>query len=85
MDDSARISALEMRIGELERKLNYFMQQLNLSYTPEALDPALTEAAKWLRQGNKIEAVKVYRTMTGRGLKEAKDAVDGLEKKLSAG
>jgi hypothetical protein len=31
-----------------------------------------------LRQGNKIEAIKLYRKQTGLGLKEAKDAVEAL-------
>jgi hypothetical protein len=85
MDDSSRITALEMRIGELERKLDFVLDQLKLQYVPEPLDSALTEAAKWLRQGNKIEAIRLYQKMTGKGLKESKDAVDALEKKLGAG
>ena len=32
--------------------------------------------------GRKIEAIKLYREATGVGLKEAKDAVDGIEKDL---
>jgi ribosomal protein L7/L12 len=30
-------------------------------------------------EGKKIEAIKLYREMTGLGLKEAKDAVEGME------
>ncbi len=33
-------------------------------------------------QGRKIEAIKLYREMTGLGLKESKDAVEELEKSL---
>ena len=33
-------------------------------------------------QGRKIEAIKLYREMTGLGLKEAKDAVEELETSL---
>lgn len=32
-----------------------------------------------LRQGRKIEAIKLMREMTGSGLKDAKDVVDALE------
>jgi ribosomal protein L7/L12 len=32
-----------------------------------------------MQQGNKIEAIKVYREATGTGLKEAKDAVEALD------
>jgi len=36
-----------------------------------------------LQAGNKIEAVKRYRELSGLGLKEAKDAVDAMEQGLS--
>jgi ribosomal protein L7/L12 len=39
----------------------------------------LSEIREQLRNGNKIEAIKIYREMTGVGLKEAKDAVEALE------
>lgn len=32
--------------------------------------------------GNKIEAIKAYRTITGKGLKESKDFVEALEAEL---
>jgi len=35
-----------------------------------------------LRRGNKIEAIKIYREKTGVGLKEAKDAVEAIERRL---
>jgi ribosomal protein L7/L12 len=35
-----------------------------------------------LKGGNKIEAIKVYREATGCGLKEAKDAVEEIEKMI---
>jgi hypothetical protein len=34
--------------------------------------------------GRKIEAIRLYRLQTGLGLKEAKDAVEALEKELRA-
>lgn len=36
------------------------------------------EIASLLEQGRKIEAIKLYRKQTGAGLKEAKDAVEGI-------
>ena len=35
-----------------------------------------------LRAGNKIEAIKRYREAYGTGLKDAKDAVDALDRRL---
>lgn len=81
MDESARIAALQLRVGELERKVEFMMRGLNVHYE-EATSPALEEAANWLRKGNKIEAIKAYQQVTKVGLKEAKDAVEALEKKL---
>lgn len=46
---------------------------------------AMSQVFSYLRAGNKIEAIKLYREQTGLGLKEAKDAVDGLEKAVNAG
>ena len=84
MDDSSRIAALQLKVADLERKLNFVMDQLKLQYTAEPLNPALDEAANWLRKGQKIEAIKVYQKMTGLGLNESKDAVEALEQKLNA-
>jgi ribosomal protein L7/L12 len=85
MDDSARLTALQLKVAELERKLNFVLDQLHLQYSDTPLDPALAEAANWLRQGKKIDAIKAYQKSTGLGLKEAKDAVEALEQKLNAG
>ena len=84
LDDSARLNALQLKVSELERKLNFVLDQLQLQYNEAPLDPALTQAANWVRQGNKIEAIKVYQKMTGLGLKETKAAVEALEQKLNA-
>jgi LSD1 subclass zinc finger protein len=40
----------------------------------------LAEIARLLNAGNKIEAIKVYRAAFGGGLKEAKDAVERMER-----
>ena len=85
MNDSTRITALQVKVGELERKLNFVMQHLRLEYKDDPLSSVLTEAANWLKQGNKLEAIKVYQQMTGAGLRESKDAVEALEKKLGVG
>jgi ribosomal protein L7/L12 len=38
------------------------------------------DIATWLRQGRKIEAIKLYRAQTGVGLAEAKAAVEAMER-----
>ena len=50
-------------------------------------DPATTEMVARIvslcRQGQKIQAIKLYRELTGDGLADAKNAVEGLEQGLS--
>ena len=84
MDDSARLNALQLKMAELERKLNFVLDHLHVQYTEAPQSPALAEAANWLRQGNKLEAIKAYQKATGLGLKDAKDAVEALEQSLGA-
>jgi ribosomal protein L7/L12 len=40
------------------------------------------DVLRLLSAGEKIGAIRLYREMTGLGLKEAKDAVDEMEQKL---
>jgi ribosomal protein L7/L12 len=44
----------------------------------DSTDAAKREAAALMKQGKKIEAIKVYREKTGVGLAEAKAAVERL-------
>lgn len=39
-----------------------------------------SELSRLLAEGQKIEAIKLYREQTGAGLKEAKEAVEALER-----
>jgi len=45
-------------------------------------DDKIAALRELLFAGRKIEAIKLYREMTGLGLKEAKEAVEGLESSL---
>lgn len=42
----------------------------------------LDEIEALLRRGNKIAAIKLYRTATGVGLKEARETVDAVERAM---
>jgi ribosomal protein L7/L12 len=57
----------------MDRKDVYRSEQESKSKTPLDRIPEL------LRQGNKVEAIIVYRQHYPVGLKEAKDAIDQLE------
>ena len=75
-------SQLIIRLNRLERKVDFLLRELNLVEKEEAtlpdFGPVLTEVADLVRQNRKIEAIKLYRELTGVGLKEAKEVVDRL-------
>jgi ribosomal protein L7/L12 len=81
------IDAVEHRgtmIDRIERKLDLVLQELGVAM-PQSEDQGSgleAEIKAEIRRGNKISAIKLYREMTGTGLKEAKDAVDEIERHL---
>ena len=46
--------------------------------------PSLDAIKQYLRQGQKIQAIKALREESGIGLKEAKDQVDAIQAKMIA-
>ncbi|MFD5425135.1 ribosomal protein L7/L12 [Streptomyces sp. NPDC127084] len=71
-----KLSRMERRISRLERKLDQVLGHMGVS---EPADPRLERVTALLREGRKIEAIKVYRGVTDADLKEAKDAVERME------
>jgi ribosomal protein L7/L12 len=70
----SRISRADRRVARVEHKLDLILGHLGLRDD----DPRLDEVLALARDGKKIQAIKVYREVTGVGLKEAKDAVERL-------
>ena len=80
MVTETEVQLLRSRINELEDRLKLLYRHLNLEYSDSASDPLLSpQIQAALRSGNKIEAIKLYREMTGVGLAEAKQAIDRAE------
>jgi ribosomal protein L7/L12 len=75
-------SQIIIRLNRLERKVDFLLRELNLVEKEEAtlpdFDPVLSAVAELARQNHKIEAIKLYRELTGVSLKEAKEVVDRL-------
>ena len=75
-------SQIIVRLNRLERKVDFLLRELNLVEKEEAtlpdFDPVLNQVAELVRLNRKIEAIKLYRELTGVGLKEAKEVVDRL-------
>ena len=62
------------RLRSVERKIDLILDHLGLDPN-QGVDRQVLELVKG---GRKIEAIKLYRDLTGVGLKEAKDYVEGL-------
>ena len=79
---------IRIRLSRLENRVSFLFQELGLEekYQAEQVqDPlqiGMAEVVALLRMNRKIEAIKLYRQMTGTGLKEAKDAVDSMERMM---
>jgi hypothetical protein len=64
----------DIRLPRIERKLDQMQRHLGIAFE----DKAGEMVRPLLLAGNKIEAVKEYRRITGVGLKDAKEAVDAM-------
>jgi ribosomal protein L7/L12 len=82
MVTETEVQQLRSRVNELEDRLKYLYQRLGIDYSADPnADPVMSpEIQAALRSGNKIEAIKIYREMTGVGLAEAKDVIDKAER-----
>jgi hypothetical protein len=78
----ARLTTLQTRIAALSRvetKLDLLLSQANIKFDPYAhLPPGVAEA---IQSGQKIKAIKLYRMSSGVGLKEAKEFVEGVQRR----
>lgn len=82
MVTETEVLQLRTRINELEDRLKYLYRHLGMAYDSDPTaspinNPQIQEA---LRRGNKIEAIKLYRELTGVGLAEAKQAIEQAER-----
>jgi hypothetical protein len=69
----------------LERKMDFLLNHFGLMETYEQTvmtTMPTPDIEALLRQGLKIQAIKVYREQTGAGLKESKDAVEEMARLL---
>ena len=72
------IIKLKQKVRTLEYQLNFILDHLQL-IPPREPEPRVSpEILDLVRDGRKIEAIKLYREETGVGLKEAKDYIDSL-------
>lgn len=87
LDNHKRIIQLEARMHRMEAMMQALLARLGID--PAEVTPpeppengAIREA---LLSGNKIHAIKLYRSLYGVGLKDAKDAIDAMESRYQNG
>lgn len=80
------IFELKQRLAKLERQMAFVLRNSGLEYPLEQLgEPGSwvsPEIVDLVRQGKKIQAIKLFRQETGAGLKDAKEFIESLEEKL---
>jgi len=89
LDHGRRIAELERKVTELYERLGQaepvgFEGEYGFSEPASSTavdDPRLIQL---LQQGKTIHAIKLYRELTGTGLREAKDAVERLAQEHGA-
>lgn len=75
-----RLDAIERKLDRLLAERGAGPEAAGAQRSMEAPPSAWEEEVRALvRQGRKIDAIKLYREHTGLGLREAKDAVEALE------
>lgn len=75
--DEQQIVMLQTRVSLLERQVKFLLGQSSVPFVDYG-ETDFSEVAKLKRQGKAIDAIKLYRSITGVGLAEAKMFVDGL-------
>jgi ribosomal protein L7/L12 len=82
VDHGRRIAELERKVAELYKRLGQAEPNFGGGFASDqpasvtaAEDPRLVEL---VQAGKEIQAIKLYRELTGVGLAEAKDAVEGV-------
>ena len=76
------LSILRTRIAHLEGRVDFLYKHLGITFVPEAGpedDPRIIE---WLKQGNLIGAIKVYRELHNSDVDTARLAVEEIQGRL---
>jgi ribosomal protein L7/L12 len=78
--EEQEISLLRQRVVRLEAQVEFLFKHLGVQMAADGslvVDPRIIDA---LKKNNLIEAIKIYREITGVGLAEAKMAVEEINK-----
>ncbi|WP_337227207.1 hypothetical protein [Vibrio cholerae] len=74
----AQLDAYRKGIRFLEVKVDALIKHTGIEFDDSTLVPV--EVYQALKAGHRLKAIRLYRKITGAGLKEASEVVDGLAK-----
>lgn len=80
--DQQDIASLRQKVIRLEAQVEFLYRHLGVTFIEDTRPGDNPEVVAALRANNMIEAIKVYRGITGVGLAEAKSAVEGMRLRL---
>jgi ribosomal protein L7/L12 len=76
--EEQEIALLRQRIVRLEAQVEHLFKHLGINMTEDGTPTDNPRVVEALKRNNIIEAIKIYREITGVGLAEAKSAVEGI-------
>ena len=75
----SQLDEYRKRLRFLEVKMDALIKHTGIAFDDSTLVPV--EVHKAIQAGQRLKAIRLYRQITGAGLKEAADVVDGLTKR----
>jgi hypothetical protein len=73
-------SSPDSALMRIDRKLTMLTEHFKLKWDPTVGVPE--EVLAQVRAGNKVEAIKLYRELTGRGLKESHELIEEIDRRI---
>ena len=78
MHEQREIHRLRTRVTHLEKQVRVLMEKAGMSYSGPEGDAMPMEVHELYLKGERKEAIRLYRDLTGATLNEAKEAVESL-------
>ena len=78
-----RLSPLESKLSRLEGKVDELLKHVGIAYDP--YERLSDEVIRAVQRGEKVQAIKHYRAETGVGLKEAKEFIEEVQRRVGVG
>ena len=75
---NTQLDSYRKRIRFLEVKVDALIKHTGIEFDDNTLVPV--EVHKAVKAGQRLKAIRLYRKITGAGLKEASEVIDGLVK-----